>query len=153
MDGQPGETGPEGPPGPPLRLFDFNGVEIGILVSNTAGSFIVFDEQSGTEFIVGKDGDVNPVQNLNLLFEETSCGGTPYVHTSVATGGLLYGSGDGFVAAINGATPAIRTFLSERNTGGACGDVNRTHTSIAMRAVDLGITIPVPQPDYIAPTP
>lgn len=154
MDGQPGEAGPEGPTGPSLRLLDFNGVEIGILVSNNAGSFIVFGEPSGTEFVVGRDGDVHPVQDLSgLLYEETGCGGTPYVHTTSVIGGLLYGHGDDFVALVSGSVPAIRTFLSERNSSGGCLAVNRMHTSVPLEAIDLGTLFPAPTPLYIAPAP
>ncbi len=58
VDGEPGEPGPEGPPGPSLRVFDANGVEIGIFLDGGSTGFkTVFHEPTESK------GDQRP-ENL-----------------------------------------------------------------------------------------
>jgi hypothetical protein len=148
-DGQPGEPGTEGPPGPSLRVFDLNGVEIGILVNGDAGQQKIFRESSGTTFSVSNEGDLLLASDLRLIYEEPDCGGTPYVVVPGPIGGFLYGSGEGPVALENGAPSSIRSLRSERDTGGACLIVSRENLVVPVRAVDLGLSFPLPAPLYV----
>jgi hypothetical protein len=148
--GVDGEPGLAGPPGPSLRLFDVNGVEVGIFLEGNTARTTVFHEPSGTSFAILNEGDLWVQPALSLVYEELGCNGTPHVvAASGPLGGLLYNSGDGLVALENGTAPALKTLLSERSTSGSCSSVSSEQLVVPLRAVDLGLTFPLPTPLYV----
>jgi hypothetical protein len=133
-------------------VFDVNGVEIGILIEGGQGLTKIFHEPSGTAFSLHNEGDLWPPPDLPLFFEEPGCNGTPHVvAASGPLGGLLYDSWDGLVALENGTAPTLKTLLSQLDTSGPCLSVSREQLVVPLRAVDLGLTFPLPTPFYVEP--
>ena len=165
MDGVPGM---DGQPGPSLRVFDDNGVEVGLYMdggppstktSSGADTLRIFHEPSGVSFIVDSDGNLD-VRHKSLFFEQAGCVEPNLdVQNPFTMGGVLFATGRGF-AVLTGEPASLKTFLSSMggtvSVPGVCnenpsgsGDPRVLAPAREITLEELGLTFPLPAPLHI----
>lgn len=149
--GPPGPAGAEGPPGPALKACDANGDEIGLW----AGQNLVFLPAIGITIAISATGELR--QNIGeVLFDEPGCQGQAYTGTGV--------SGSSSIAQdliVIGARYFVRQraplqIVTARSVlDPSCVEVPEPYSNPfvpvdEIAASDLGLTLPLPTPLYVA---
>jgi len=150
-----GAQGPAGLIDPTLRVYDRNGVEIGLLIDRTTRGYAVFTSNS-LVVTVENEGNVLGL-DVDVHWESLGCIGQPFVDASANSVGpgfvrrTTLGGQSVYFAGRRGAPVESIVALSNATPDVGCIDNPVPDPRFGIRADPVTLPGPVPAPLYVAP--